>query len=93
MTKCFLIVIAVLFVVSMVFFFLWRLSVAKRKSQKDTIVRLSGQLKNLRESNCRLEQTIDVLKKNREKADERIDGLHDGDSVSNALDELCKRKN
>lgn len=93
MTKFFLIVIAVLFLVCIVIFFLWRICAAKTKSQKATIDKLIGNLKELRESNCKLEQTIDILKNNREKADEKIDDLHNGDSVGNALNELHKLKN
>ena len=93
MTKFFLIVCGILLAFVAVFFFLWRLGVAKRKSQKETIDKLVKQLSDLRETNCKLEQMIDILKQNREKADEKIDNLHSGDSVSNALDELRKRKN
>ena len=92
MTKFFLIVIAVLFVVCIMFFFLWRSAKAKQKSQKETIGKLVGNLNELRESNCKLEQSINILKTNREAADEKIDDLHNGDSVSNALDELRKHK-
>lgn len=93
MTKFLLIVIAVLFVALIVLFFLWRLNAAKRKSQKETIDRLVNQLNEAIVQQSKLESTIDILKKNRDKADEKIDDLHDGDSVNNAIDELRKHKN
>lgn len=92
MTKFFLIVIAVLLLAVIVFFFLWRSAKAKQKSQKETIDKLVGNLNELRESNCKLEQSINILKTNRETADEKIDDLHNGDSVDNAIDELRKHK-
>lgn len=93
MIKFLLIVIAVLLVAVIVLFFLWRLNAAKRKSQKETIDRLVNQLNEAIQSNSKLEMTISILKSNREKADEKIDDLHDGDSVNNAIDELRKHKN
>lgn len=92
MIKFLLIVIAVLFVVGIVFFFLWRLSAAKTKSQKTTIDKFVKQLNEATQANSKLELTISTLKNNREKADEKIDDLHNGDSVSNAIDELRKHK-
>lgn len=54
------------------FLFLWRLSVGKRKSQKETIDKLVQQINEAKQTNSELEYTISVLKKNREKADEKL---------------------
>lgn len=45
------------------------------------------------EQAARLSGTLDVQNKNRKEADEKIDDLHTGDAVDNALGGLSKRKN
>lgn len=92
MTKFFLITVGVLLLAAVVFFFLWRISAEKRKETKATLDKVTRQLNKQIDANSRLEQTIETLRKNREDADEKIDSLHNGDSVSNAIDELSKRK-
>lgn len=92
MTKFFLITVGVLLLAAVVFFFLWRTSAEKRKETKATLDKVTRQLNKQIDANSRLEQTIETLRKNREDADEKIDSLHNGDSVSNAIDELSKRK-
>ena len=91
--KFLLIVCAVFLFAALIFFFLWRLSVGKRKSQKETIDKLVQQINEAKQTNSELEYTISVLKKNREKADEKIEELHNGDALANALDGLHKHKN
>lgn len=91
--KLLLIVCAVFLFAALIFFFLWRLSVGKRKSQKETIDKLVQQINEAKQTNSELEYTISVLKKNREKADEKIEELHNGDALANALDGLHKHKN
>lgn len=91
--KLLLIVCAVFLFAALIFFFSWRLSVGKRKSQKKTIDKLVQQINEARQANSELEYTISVLKKNREKADEKIEELHNGDALANALDGLHKHKN
>lgn len=91
--KLLLIVCAVFLFAALIFFFLWRLSVGMRKSQKETIDKLVQQINEAKQTNSELEYTISVLKKNREKADEKIEELHNGDALANALDGLHKHKN
>lgn len=93
MTKFFLIMIVVLLVIAVLFFFLWRLSVAKRQSQKETIDKLVKQLNEATQANSKLELTINTLKNNREKADEKIRDLYSGDAVDNAIKHLSKQQN
>ena len=93
MIKVLLIVCGIFLLCAIVFFFLWRLSLNKNKTQKKRIDDLTIQLEAAETTNTILEQTIKILKKNREAADEKIDGLHNGDSVSNALNELSNNKN
>lgn len=90
--KLLLIVCAVFLFAALIFFFLWRLSVGKRKSQKETIDKLVQQINEAKQTYSELEYTISVLKKNREKADEKIEELHNGDALANALDGLHKHK-
>lgn len=90
--KLLLIVCAVFLFAALIFFFLWRLSVGKRKSQKETIDKLVQQINEAKQTNSELEYTISVLKKNREKANEKIKDVHNGDVLGNALDRLHKHK-
>ncbi|MBR1637936.1 MAG: hypothetical protein IJ688_00955 [Treponema sp.] len=90
--KLLLIVGAIFLFAALIFFFLWRLSVGKRKSQKETIDKLVQQINEAKRTNSELEYTISVLKKNREKANEKINDLHNGDVLGNALDRLHKHK-
>ena len=93
MIKFLLILCAILIFVCAVFFFLWRLGAAKGKAQKETIERLSKKVEEVNKENSRLEHTIDIIKNNRKDADEKIDSLHNGDAVDNALNELRNDKN
>lgn len=93
MTKFFLIAIIILILVCAVFFLLWRLSVKGKKAVQE---KLSATQKALNEAiihQAELESTINILNSNRKEADEKVNNLHSGDSVGNALNELRKRKN
>lgn len=92
MIKFFLIVCGFLSVACLVFFFAWRLSKNENKQQKIIIDKLSKRLCDVSEANSQLRKSISILKTNREKADEKVDNLHNGDSVGNALHELCDDK-
>ena len=46
-----------------------------------------------KETQGKLESTIQILRKNRKEADEKINNLHDGDALGNALNGLHKHKN
>ena len=50
-------------------------------------------LHSANDQNFKLEQTINTIKNNKEEADEKIDNLHHGDTVDNALAELSNREN
>jgi len=93
MIKFFLILTAVLCAVIMTFFFLWRSEKTKRKETQGKLESTNKELARAIAEQAKLESTIQILKKNRRKADEKINNLHDGDAVNNALDELRKRKN
>lgn len=91
--KVLFVVCLILLLCVVVFFFLWRMSVEKRKSQKETIDKLVKQLNEARQTNSQLEMTISILKKNRESADEKIRDLYSGDAVDNAIKHLSKQQN
>lgn len=92
MTKFFLITILVLVIAVFVLFLLWRSSVSKRKRTKETLDKVTRQLNEAIVQQAKLESTISILQKNRKEADEKVNGLHNGDSLGNALDELRKPK-
>jgi len=93
MIKFFLILTVVLFVGILLLFFLWRFEKMKRKETQGKLESTDKELARAIAEQAKLESTVHILRKNRRKADEKINNLHDGDAVNNALDELHKRKN
>jgi len=93
MIKFFLILTAVLFVGILLLFFLWRSEKTKRKETQSKLESTNKELARAIAEQAKLESTIQILKKNRKEADEKINNLHDGDALGNALNGLHKRKN
>lgn len=93
MINFFLILTAVLCVVSLLLFFLWRFAKTKQKEVQGKLDRTNKELSKAIAEQARLESTIQILKKNRKEADEKINNLHNGNTTNNALNELHKRKN
>ena len=93
MIKFFLILTAVLFVWILLLFFLWRSEKTKRKEMQSKFESTNKELARAIAEQAKLESTIQIIKKNREKADEKIEELHNGDALANALDGLHKHKN
>ncbi len=92
MTRILLAAFSALCAASMAFFFLWRAAKRKQKSQKETIGKLTRQVNEAIICQAKLESTIQILKGNRKEADEKVNGLRNGNAIGNALDELRKRK-
>ncbi|MBQ9238467.1 MAG: hypothetical protein IJ191_04020 [Treponema sp.] len=92
MTKFFLILVLVLVIACLALFFLWWSARAKQKETQDKLDGANKELTKAIAEQAKLESTIQILKKNRKEADEKISDLHNGDSVSNALNELHKRQ-
>ena len=93
MIKFFLILTAVLFVGILLLFFLWRSEKTKRKETQGKLESTNKELARAIAEQARLESTIQILKRNRKEADEKINNLHSGNTTRNALNELHKRKN
>lgn len=93
MIKFFLILTAVLFIGILLLFFLWRSEKTKRKETQVKLESTNKELARAIAEQARLESTIQILKKNRKEADEKINYLHNGNTINNALNELHKRKN
>lgn len=90
MTKVFLIIIAILFVAVVVLFLLWKLSKSENKRVKDELAVTKNQLETAVKQAKKFEGTLEIMNENRKETDEKIDALHSGDTVGNALDELSK---
>lgn len=73
-----------------IFFFLWRKCSREIKAQKGTIERLSNLIQENEIGRQRLEEVVEAVNDNREEANEKIDELHHGDTLGNALDGLHK---
>ncbi len=93
MIKFFLILTAVLFVGILLLFFLWRSEKIKRKETQGKLESTNKELARAIAEQAKLESTIQILRKNRKEADEKINNLHDGDALGNALNGLHKHKN
>ena len=93
MIKFFLILTAVLFIGILLLFFLWRSEKTKRKEIKGKLESTNKELARAIAEQAKLESTIQILRKNRKEADEKINNLHDGDALGNALNGLHKHKN
>ena len=93
MIKFFLILTTVLFVWILLLFFLWRSEKTKRKEIQGKLESTNKELARAIAEQAKLESTIQILRKNRKEADEKINNLHDGDALGNALNGLHKHKN
>ena len=93
MIKFFLILTAVIFVGILLLFFLWRSEKIKRKETQGKLESANKELARAIAEQAKLESTIQILRKNRKEADEKINNLHDGDALGNALNGLHKHKN
>lgn len=93
MIEFFLILTAVLFVGILLIFFLWRSEKTKRKETQGKLNSANKELAKAIAEQAKLESTILILRKNRKEADEKIEELHNGDALANALDGLHKHKN
>lgn len=78
----------VLVIVAVVFILLWNHGRKKIKEQKETIDKLGDQLTSAIAEINKLQSAISAYNKNRKEADEKIDALHDGDAVDNAINVL-----
>ena len=92
MIRVLLIAIAVLFAACLILFFFWRTSKAKEKETQRKLNAANKELADAIVYQAKLESTIDILKKNRSEADEKISNLHNGNTTGNALNELRKRQ-
>lgn len=93
MIKFFLILTTVLFVGILLLFFLLRSEKIKRKETQGKLESTNKELARVIAEQAKLESTIQILRKNRKEADEKINNLHDGDALGNALNGLHKHKN
>lgn len=93
MIKFFLILTAVLFIGILLLFLLWRSEKTKRKETQGKFESTNKELARAIAEQAKLESTIQILRKNRNEADEKINNLHDGDALGNALNGLYKHKN
>lgn len=88
MTKIFLIILAVLLVLTLIFYFLWRTAKAKQKETQNKLENTSKELSRAIAEQAKLESTIQIMEKNRGNTDEKINNLHTGNTTDNAINEL-----
>ena len=79
--------LAVLIVIASVISFVFNRLYRKYKTAYE---QEHNKLKGLEQEYLTLVEAYKIKKKNKEKADEKVDDLHNGDSVANAIDILRK---
>lgn len=67
---------------------LWKRLRAEKERNKENEKKIS----QLTKENSKLFEELSIISDNRREADEKINALHDGDSVNNAISGLCKPK-
>ena len=80
----------VLVIIASVFCVLWKI---EQKIRKDTQKDLADSIENnkvLMEQLNKLHEELRIKNENREEADAKVNALHNGDSVSNAINGLSK---
>lgn len=86
-----LVVICILFFFTAVLFFLlWKREKKQKEVEKRTIERMEEVIRETENNYQRLKKVMEVTNKNRSEADGKIQNLHNGDTVNNALTELSK---
>lgn len=92
MTEYWLIAVSVLAALSALFLFLWRMTEARLKMARNSLETVNKELDKALSELAKLEASLKVLVGNRKVADEKIDNLHDGDTLGNAIDILLDRQ-
>lgn len=85
-----LITIFVLFAVVVILYILYKCKDEKLTAMQLKNDELQHALDITEAENSKLNKALKTISKNRKEADEKIDELYNGDSVSNAIDGLCK---
>lgn len=92
MTEYWLIAVSVLAALSALFLFLWRITESRLKLARNSLETVNKELDKALSELAKLEASLKVLVGNRKVADEKIDNLHDGDTLGNAIDILLDRQ-
>lgn len=64
----------------------------RRRELENEIEEMDKKIKSLNARNAVLERTIEMKERIRNESESRIDNLHDGDALGNAVGILSKRK-
>lgn len=92
MTNTVLIAFSLMVVMAMIFYFAWRYAYGKLQDERLKNAVLSRSVKQLEEENGKLREEMKLKAKLEKEANEKIDSLHAGDSVANAIHGLSKPK-
>lgn len=90
MDKVFMIVLGLFLISDFVIYILWQRAESKLSASEMKKNEYEHDIKTLKEINSQLREEMLIISENRRKADEKIAELHSGDSVSNAINGLCK---
>lgn len=85
-----LIAFAVLILVILFLYMLYQHEKEKLSDVEMENIDLKQKIMQLNDENSMLREEMKVISKNRREADEKINELHSGDSVTNAINGLCK---
>ena len=92
MTKALAIACAGLFLAALIMLVHSLIVEKQKKALEAEIEDMDRKIKSLSAKNAVLERTIEMKERIRNETEKKIDALHDGDAVHNAVDVLSKRK-
>ena len=90
MDNVYLIVIGIFIISNVVMYFVYQHTAAKLSVSEMKNIEYERIVSDLKRENTKLREEMKIKSKNEEEANEKIDSLHNGDTVSNAINGLCK---
>ena len=93
MSPLFIYAVIALFIVAGVFFAMWKFAAKAKKDMKEELENALEANKALMKQLSLLHEETKIKTENRKEADEKIEELHNGDALGNALNWLHRHKN
>lgn len=90
MSNIFLMTLGICISLILALYFAWRYERGLRKNLSQKVEELKYNLQHAQKENLFLREGMKYLKETEEETNEKIDNLHNGDSVVNAISGLCK---
>ena len=93
MTSTVLMAFCLVVAMAMIFYFAWRYAYGKLQDERLKNAVLERSVRQLESENGKLREEMKLKSRLEKETNEKIDSLHTGDSVANAVNGLSKPKN